>query len=87
VRLGEPRIVVTTTPKPTPLMRRLLQDSSAVVTRMTTFENEPNLAPAFIEQMRARYAGTRLGRQELLGELVEDVEGALWRRAWQTATG
>jgi predicted phage terminase large subunit-like protein len=82
VRLGEPQIVVTTTPKPTPLMRRLLQDSSAVVTRMTTFENEPNLAPAFIEQMRARYAGTRLGRQELLGELVEDVEGALWRRGW-----
>ncbi len=49
---------------------------------MTTFDNERNLAPAFLEQMRARYEGTRLGRQELWGELVDDVEGALWRRAW-----
>ena len=82
VRLGEPRIVVATTPKPTPLMRRLLRDPEAHITRMTTFDNADNLAPAFLEQMRSRYEGTRLGRQELWGELLEDVEGALWRRAW-----
>ena len=82
VRLGDPRIVVATTPKPTPLMRRLLADPEAVITRMTTFDNEANLSPRFLAEMRRRYEGTRLGRQELLGELVEDVEGALWRRGW-----
>ena len=82
VRLGDPKIVVATTPKPTPLMRRLLADPVAVVTRMTTFDNEANLAPSFLAQMRARYEGTRLGRQELWGELVDEVEGALWRRSW-----
>ncbi|HEV2773891.1 MAG TPA: phage terminase large subunit, partial [Thermoleophilaceae bacterium] len=74
--------MVATTPKPTPLMRRLLRDPAAVITRMTTFDNADNLAPAFIAQMRQRYGGTRLGRQELWGELLEDVEGALWKRAW-----
>jgi phage terminase large subunit-like protein len=82
VRMGEPRIVVATTPKPTRLMRQLLDDPTAHVTRMTTFDNTDNLAPGYLDQMQRRYEGTRLGRQELLGELVLEVEGALWRHEW-----
>jgi phage terminase large subunit-like protein len=54
----------TTTPKPTPLMRRLPTDSGALIHRMTTFENEANLAPVFLHEMQQRYDGTRLGRQD-----------------------
>lgn len=82
VRIGQPKIVVTTTPKPTRLVRRLLADSGVRVSRMTTFDNAANLSDQFLDQMRERYSGTRLGRQELQGELLEDVEGALWRREW-----
>lgn len=81
LRLGEkPRIVVTTTPRPKPLIRKLLKrkDGSVVVTRGTTFDNKDNLAPSALSELLARYEGTRLGRQELYGELLEDVEGALW---------
>lgn len=81
VRIGRPHIVVTSTPKPTRLVKRLLKDPGVVRSHMTTFENEANLAPAFLEQMRARYDGTRLGQQELLGRLLEEVEGALWKQA------
>jgi phage terminase large subunit-like protein len=52
-----------------------------VVTRGSTYENRANLAPAFLEQIIRKYEGTRLGRQELEAELLEDVEGALWNRA------
>lgn len=82
VRIGRPHIVVTSTPKPVPLVRRLLKDPGVIKSRMTTFENEANLASAFLEQMRGRYGGTRLGQQELEGALIEDVEGALFKRAW-----
>jgi phage terminase large subunit-like protein len=79
LRLGErPQVMATTTPKPTKLVRDLL--GQAVVTRSTTYDNLANLAPTFREQILARYEGTRLGRQELLGELLEDVPGALWSR-------
>lgn len=79
LRLGaDPRVVATTTPKPVKLVRDLLQ--TAVVTRSTTYDNLDNLAPTFREQILARYEGTRLGRQELLAELLEDVPGALWTR-------
>jgi phage terminase large subunit-like protein len=79
LRLGsDPRVVATTTPKPVKLVRDLL--ASAVVTRSTTYDNLDNLAPTFREQILARYEGTRLGRQELLAELLEDVPGALWTR-------
>jgi phage terminase large subunit-like protein len=81
VRLGRPHIVVTSTPKPTPLVKRLLRDPGVIKSHMTTFENEDNLAPAFLEQMRSRYGGTRLGQQELLGRLLEEVEGALWKQS------
>ena len=81
LRIGDdPRIVVTTTPRPTPLVRHLLEAETTATTRGTTYDNRANLAPAFLDQIVSRYEGTRLGRQELLGELIEDVEGALWTR-------
>jgi phage terminase large subunit-like protein len=88
VRLGNPHIVVTSSPKPTALVKRLLRGKDGkpaeadVVSHMTMQENRANLSPKFLEQMERRYGGTRLGRQELLGQLLEDVEGALWRQMW-----
>lgn len=75
---GDPRAVVTTTPRPRPVLRELIAAPSTVITRGSTFENRKNLAPAFLEQIVSKYKGTRLGRQELYAELLEDVEGALW---------
>lgn len=81
LRLGtKPRSLMTTTPKPTPLIKRLLADQSVIVSRASTHDNAVNLAPNFITALEQAYGGTRLGRQELDGELIEDVEGALWRR-------
>lgn len=83
LRLGScPQMVATTTPRPIPLLKKLLSDSGTVVTRAATADNADNLAPTFIEEMTRRYAGTALGRQELNGELVDDTSGALWRRDW-----
>lgn len=82
LRLGrDPRVVIATTPRPTAEVKALLQQPGLVITRGTTYENLDNLAPAFRDQIIARYEGTRLGRQELGAELLEDVEGALWNRA------
>ena len=82
IRLGkDPRVFVSTTPRPQPLLKALLAMPQCAVTRATTFDNRANLARPFIEEIASRYQGTRLGRQELDGELVEDVEGALWTRA------
>lgn len=84
MRLGErPRQLVTTTPKPIPLVRDLLkrEGKDVVVTRGSTFDNASNLAAPFLQQMKDRYEGTRLGRQELRAELLDDVPGALWTRA------
>jgi phage terminase large subunit-like protein len=79
LRLGDdPRVVVTTTPRPTGLIRALVRDPNTVVTRGSSFENRANLAPAFFDQIVKKYAGTRLGRQELEAELLEDTPGALW---------
>jgi predicted phage terminase large subunit-like protein len=84
LRLGaRPRQVVTTTPKPLRVLRELIaaSDLDVVLTRGTTYENRLNLAPAFFEQIIRKYEGTTLGRQELKGELLDDVPGALWKRA------
>src|ERR1700731_4744763 len=79
LRLGEdPRVVVTTTPRPIKLIRELLADPKVVVTRGRTIENREHLAPAFLDQIVRRYEGTRLGRQELDGEILDDMPGALW---------
>jgi len=81
LRLGvRPRAVVATTPRPTKLIRQLIADPNCVVTRGSSYENRANLAPAFFDSIVRRYEGTRLGRQELDGEVLEDVEGALWSR-------
>lgn len=83
LRLGtHPRQVVTTTPRPLPLLRRLMADPATVVTRASTRDNEANLAANFIASLERRYAGTLLARQELDGEIIEDAAGALWRRDW-----
>jgi len=82
LRLGErPRQILTTTPRAVPLLRRLLADPSVRVTRMSTADNSGNLADGFLRAVNDRYGGTRLGRQELDGEMIEDREDALWTRA------
>lgn len=84
LRLGtDPQMVVTGTPKPVTLVRSLVKrskqtETDVVITRGALMDNAANLAPTFVSVMKARYAGTRIGRQELDGELLEDVEGALW---------
>lgn len=81
LRLGEhPRQIVTTTPRPIPVVRRLMADPDCVVTRGRTFDNASNLAAPFLRQIEERYGGTRLGRQELDGEVLDDIPGALWNR-------
>ncbi|MFC7290899.1 DNA-packaging protein [Hirschia litorea] len=82
LRLGDnPRICATTTPRPTPLIRKLVSSENVVVTRASTLENAHNLAPSFLEAVQASYGGTRLGRQEIDGELIDDPQGALWVRS------
>jgi phage terminase large subunit-like protein len=82
LRLGEhPKQIVTTTPRPLPVIRKLLVDEDTVVTRGRTYDNAANLAAPFLRQIEDRYGGTRLGRQELEGEVLEDVPGALWQRS------
>lgn len=79
LRLGaDPRAIVTTTPKPTKLIKELARSKTTVVTRGSTFDNAKNLAPAALAQLKAKYEGTRLGRQELEAEILEQSEGALW---------
>ena len=81
LRLGtNPQVVATTTPRPTRLIRDLVADPGTVVTRGTTYENARNLAPAFLTAIVKKYEGTRLGRQELNGEILDDNPGALWSR-------
>ena len=82
LRLGErPRQVITTTPRPIPLIKRLIADPHTAVTRAGTQANKYFLAPAFLDTVLARYAGTRLGRQEIDGEIIDDRPDALWSRA------
>lgn len=82
LRLGvHPRQCVTTTPKNVGVLKAILANPSTVVTRATTAANRANLAQSFLDEVRARYAGTRTGRQELDGELLEDAEGAFWTLA------
>lgn len=83
LRLGlRPRQVVTTTPRSLPLLKQIIARSDTILTAGSTYENRANMAPAFFAQVIRRYEGSRLGRQELEGHLLEDVAGALWQRAW-----
>jgi phage terminase large subunit-like protein len=81
LRLGDnPRQAVTTTPRPIPLLKRLIADPATAISRARTEDNAANLAPSFLSAVVANYQGTRLGRQELGGELIEDRPDALWQR-------
>ncbi|MBX3509247.1 MAG: DNA-packaging protein [Parvibaculum sp.] len=81
LRLGErPRQVMTTTPRPVPILKRLIADRTTAVTRASTHANRAHLADGFFRSVIARYEGTRLGRQELDAELIGDNPDALWNR-------
>jgi phage terminase large subunit-like protein len=81
LRLGDQqRICITTTPRPTPLLRKLMTRTDTVLTQGRMQDNEGNLSKAFLKAVANQYAGTRLGRQELDGEFLEDIAGALWSR-------
>jgi phage terminase large subunit-like protein len=82
LRLGDhPRQIVTTTPRPIPLLKEILAAPNTVISRGITLDNRDNLAPSFIKSITDKYAGTRLGRQELSAEILDDVPDALWTRA------
>tara|TARA_R100000426_G_scaffold7301_1_gene8858 strand:- start:10960 stop:12219 length:1260 start_codon:yes stop_codon:yes gene_type:complete len=81
LRLGKkPQVIITTTPRPTTIIKKLFErkEKDVFVTQGNTFENQANLAQSALEQFKERYEGTRLGRQELYAEILEDIEGALW---------
>ena len=80
LRLGDnPQAVLTTTPRPTKLIRDLMQDSNTVVTNGSTYDNRSNLSARFLDVITKRYEGTRLGRQEIYAEVLDDNPGALFR--------
>ena len=82
LRLGnDPQAVVTTTPKPNELIKGIIKDPGTVITRGSTMDNAKNLAKKFIKTIKAKYEGTRLGRQELYAEVLDDNPGALWNRS------
>lgn len=81
LRLGvHPRTIVTTTPRPLPLIRKLVADEKVITTRGATWDNASNMPQSFIREIEDKYGGTRLGRQELEGEILDDIPGALWTR-------
>lgn len=81
LRLGTlPQVIITTTPRPKKLLIDIRDRAATVITRGSMYENARNLAPAALAELKKKYEGTRLGSQELLGELIEEVEGALWSR-------
>jgi phage terminase large subunit-like protein len=79
LRLGDnPQALVTTTPRPIPIIKSMLEDEQVFVTRGSSYENISNLAPSFIRRVIRKYEGTRVGRQELHAEVLSDMPGALW---------
>jgi phage terminase large subunit-like protein len=78
---SNPRVMVTTTPRPIPIIKKLLRDPTTVWVRGSTFDNAANLPRTFLEKVRQQYEGTRIGRQELFAEVLDDLPGALWTRA------
>jgi phage terminase large subunit-like protein len=81
LRLGKhPQVCITTTPKPTKLLREILKNVKTVVTTGGTYDNAANLASTYLEAVKAQYEGTRLGRQELFAEILDEASGALWNR-------
>ncbi len=87
LRLGpKPRVVVTTTPRPTKIIRSLIKHPGTRVTRGSTYDNAANLPPSFLDTILRRFKDTRLGRQELFAEILDDAPGALWKRDQIDAT-
>lgn len=83
LRLGRhPHVVCSTTPLPVSVIKDLLIDPRAAISRGKTDDNKANLPLSFLEDLHKKYDGTRLGRQELAGDLLDDIPGALWKRAW-----
>jgi len=81
LRLGKhPQVCVTTTPRPTKLVRDIMKNPKSVVTYGSTFDNSANLAATYIQAVKDQYEGTRLGRQELYAEIMDEASGALWTR-------
>lgn len=88
LRLGhDPRIVLTGTPRPNRLIRELLKEADTATTRGSTYDNLQNLSSTFRRKVISKYEGTRLGRQELDGEVLDDTPGALWKHAMFTREG
>ncbi len=82
LRLGNnPRTIITTTPRPIPLIKTLIKDPATVLTRGSTFDNQKNLAKTFVKQIIKQFEGTRLGAQELYAEILTEQQGALWKRS------
>jgi phage terminase large subunit-like protein len=82
LRLGDnPQTCITTTPRSILLLKNIMKEPGTVITRGSTLNNAANLAAKFLERIVRKYQGTRLGRQELDAEILEDLEGALWRRS------
>ena len=80
LRIGpNPQACVTTTPRPLPIIRDLVKDPTTIVTTGTSYENRQNLSPKFFEKIIKRFEGTRLGKREILAQILEDAPGALWR--------
>jgi len=83
LRLGDaPRACVTTTPRARKILKSIMADEATVTVNLATADNASNLAPTFLAEMTRRYAGSAIGRQELLGEIVDDASDGLWRRHW-----
>ena len=81
LRLGDhPQVIVTTTPRPTKIVKEILKDPETTITRGSTYENKDNLATSTLITLQNKYENTRLGRQELFGEILDDNPGALWTR-------
>jgi predicted phage terminase large subunit-like protein len=83
LRLGDdPRLCVTTTPRNSAALKAMIEARDTALTQSGTRQNAANLAPGFVDALEARYGGTRLGRQELDGDLIEDNDASIWKRAW-----
>ena len=83
LRLGEmPQVCITTTPRPLDLLKNIRDLDNTIVTRGSSYENEDNLSPNFFEAILSKYKNTRLGMQEIYAEILEESEGALWKREW-----
>ena len=78
----DPRCLVTTTPKPMAIIKEIIKEEGTVLTTGSSYDNQANLTPQFFEQILSRYENTRIGRQEIHAELLDEAEGSLWKRDW-----